>query len=213
MKDYKVFLTQRNETWKQALERYSRFCEADMKEYFSNKDYSYRFSENRSYVYHPMKKVSEQAIKNFVALHKVNVPASLIDLMCEHGTFRIGNSLLEIYDDMGSDMIMTLSGMLRLYGYDKFIDLITPGMMKSLTGYYFFFGVSFPQSPEMTFLYFNKAGFFGEMLFAVDNKDLVLRKILPSMFNGSIDRFTLDSLIGRQIDRIIINALTVRGYI
>lgn len=213
MKNYRTLLTQKNETWKQALERYHRFCEADMKEYFEHKDYSYRFADNKAYTYYPMGKVSKGCIEDFVARYNVKVPQSLVDLMCDHGVFRIGDSLVEVFDDIGLDTILTLPRILSLYGHDKFIDLISPGMLKSLTGYYYFFGVSFPQSPEIGFLYFTKSGVFGKMLFAPDNKELVLQKVLPSMFNGSIEKFTLDSLISSQIDRVIINALMVRGYI
>jgi len=213
MKDYKVFLARNDETWTEAIQRYHLFCEADMKEYFSNKDYSYRFADNRAYRYQPMGKVSLECVDDFTLRYKIKVPSSLIDLMCNHGVFRIGDSLLEIYDDIGADTILTLPRILSLYGYSDFIDLIKPGILKSLLGYYFFFGVSFPHSPEMSFLYFNKAGVFGKMLFAPNNNDIVLQKVLPSMFNGSADRYTLDSLISNQIDRVITNALTVKGYI
>ncbi len=213
MKDYKIFLTQKNETWQQAISRFQDFLETDMKDYFSNKEYSYRFADNKAYTYYQADKVSTQCIQDFMAKYNVNVPAGLTELLCDHGPFRIGNTLLEIYDDIGIDNILTLPQILSMYGHDNFINQISPGMLKSLSSFYFFFGVSFPHSEEMSFLYFNKAGNFGKMLFAPNNYALVLQKILPSMFNGSIDKYTLDSLISNQIDRVIINALTVRGYI
>ncbi|MDL2214821.1 hypothetical protein LJC00_01365 [Dysgonomonas sp. OttesenSCG-928-M03] len=213
MKNYKTFLTQKNETWEDAISRFQYFRKADMKDYFSNKEYSYHFADNKAYTYYQSDKVSAQCISDFIAKYNVNIPQDLINLLCHHGPFRIGDSLLEIYDDIGIDTIVTLSQVLSIYGYGDFINQISPGMLKSLNGFYFFFGVSFPHSKEPGFLYFNKAGNFGKMLFAPNNHALVLQKILPSMFNGSIDKYTLDSLISTQIDRVIINALAVRGYI
>jgi len=214
MKDYKVFLRQKNETWQQALERFFSFREADMQEYFSNKDYPYRFADNRAYDYYPLEKVPEQYFADFSNQNNINVPENLRNMLIHHGGFRIGASLLEIYSDTIENRILfTLRDILIEYGYKDFIEKIGTGMLKSLSNYYFFFGVSFPESEEFEFLFFDKAGNFGKMLFAVNNEDIVLKKILPSMFNGSIDKFTLDELITIQIDRVIINALTVKGYI
>lgn len=213
MKDYNLFLNKKDETWQQALERYHSFCEADMKDYFSNKEYSYRFIDNSAYKYHQEGKVSAQSIEDFTTKYNVKVPQELISLLQNYGSFRIGESIFEIYDDIGTDTILTLSQLLGVYGYDEFATRISESMLKSLDGYYFFFGVSFPHSDEISFLFFNKTGSFGKMLFAPKNQDLVLQKVLPSMFNGSIDKYTLDSLISNQIDRVITNALTVRGYI
>lgn len=213
MKDYKIFLTQKNETWQQALDRFARFCDADMKDYFLHKDYSYRFADNKAYLYRPEGKVSPECIAEFTEKYNVKVPPELVDLMCNHGAFCIGDGLLDVFDDIGADTILTLPQVLSLYGHSDFIDKIGPGMLKSLSGYYFFFGAGFTRSEEPSFLYFNKAGNFGKMLFAAGNEGLVLHKVLPSMFNGSIDKYTLDELISSMIDRVVINALTVRGYI
>lgn len=213
MKDYRIFLNQKNETWQQAIERFQNFCEADMKEYFSSKDYSYQFIDNKAYTYQKTEKISSQCIEDFTEKYNVKVPESLINLLCKYGSFRIGDNILEIYDNIAVDTILNLSQVLNIYGYNQFANEISPDILKSLNSYYFFFGVSFPHSEEISFLYFNKAGIFGKMLFAPNNKGLVLQKTLPSMFSGNIDKYTLDSLISNQIDRVIINALTVRGYI
>jgi len=213
MKDYKVFLEQKNETWKQALERFQNFCEADMKDYFSTKDYSYHFADNKSYALYHTGKVSSGYLAGLASMYNINIPDELEDMLDNYGTFRIGDTLLEIYNDSGSETILTLPLILEKYGFKDIIEKIGPGMLKSLSNFYYFFGVSFPKSPEITFLYFSKAGNFGKMLFSPHNQDLVLRKILPSMFNGSIDKYSLSSLISNQVDRVIINALTVKGYI
>ncbi|PXV69227.1 hypothetical protein CLV62_101496 [Dysgonomonas alginatilytica] len=213
MEDYRIFLGTKNETWQQALDRFLRFREAEMKNYFSKKDYSYHFSENKAYSYHPTGKVSKHYPSGFEERHAVGVPDALVDFLCSHGGFKIGDSLFEIYGEKEAEPIKTLPEILTKYGYESFLDKIGAGMLRSLSGFYFFFGVSFPESDEMTFLYFSKAGSFGKMLFSPDNPALVLQKVLPSMFNGSIDKYTLDSLISNQVDRVVVNALTVKGYI
>lgn len=213
MGDYKTFLGTKGETWQQAIARYKRFCEVEMKDYFSKKDYSYRFFDNKSYAYHSTGKVSASYIDHFEGHQGVGVPEDLVDLLSNHGAFTIGDSLLKIFGGNHEDVILTLPQMLTKYGHATFVDQIGEGMLKSLSGFYFFFGVSFPESDEMSFLYFSKAGNFGKMLFAANNPSLVLQKVLPAMFNGSADKYTLDTLISSQIDRVIINALTVKGYI
>lgn len=214
MKNYKIFLRQKNETWQDALDRFFRFRETDMKEYFSNKDYSYRFADNKAYDYYPQEKVSNEYFEEFSSLNNINIPIDLKNLLNYHGGFLIGSSLIEIYSKVEESTIFyTLPQILDEYGYKNFVEKISPGVLRSLSKYYYFFGVSFPESEEIGFLYFNKAGNFGKMLFAPDNENLVLKKILPSMFNGSIEKFTLNELISIQIDRIITNALTVKGYI
>ncbi|MDH6354798.1 hypothetical protein M2132_001129 [Dysgonomonas sp. PH5-45] len=212
MKNYKTLLTQKGETWQEALTRYERFLKADMLQYFTVKDYSYTFSENEAYLLHQDGKVLTRFIRNFSEEHNINVPDNLTDLMCNYGTFTVGDSLLEIFNQ-ADDTFMTLSEILQSYNYDSLLAEIGPGMLKSLNGFYFFFGISFPQTDQTSFLYFSKAGNFGIMHLSENNHEEALRKTLPSMFNGSIDKFTLDSLISNQIDRIIINALMVRGYI
>lgn len=213
MENYRIFLGSENETWQQAIDRFLRFREAEMKNYFSKKDYPYRFSENRSYAYHPEGKVSKRYIANFEEKYEVGIPEELADLLSNHGGFRIGDSLLEVFSEKGEEIILTLPLILEKYGYSNFVNKIGPGMLRSLSGYYFFFGISFPESDEMAFLYFSKAGTFGKMLFSPDNPALVLQKVLPSMFNGSTEKYTLDNLISSQIDRVVVNALTVKGYI
>jgi|GEM_PF-1993343 len=214
MKDYKVFLGKRNETWRQALERFFRFREADMLEYFANKDYSYRFADNKAYNYYSLDKIPQEYFLEFTVQYNITVPDSLQDMLISNGGFRIGDSLLEVYADRQEERILfTLPQVLKLYGYDGILEKIGAGMLKSISGYYFFFGISFPESEEFEFLFFNKAGSFGKMLFAPHNEDLMIKKVFPSMFNGSIDKYSFDELISTQIDRVVINALTVRGYL
>lgn len=213
MEDYKTFLGTKSETWQQAIDRFKRFCEAEMTDYFSKKDYSYRFADNTAYSYHAKGKVSQTYINDFETRHDITVPEDLVDLLSNHGAFIIGDSLLDVFGADQEDAILTLPEILTKYGHGGFIEKIGGGMLRSLSGFYFFFGVSFAESDEMSFLYFSKAGNFGKMLFAANNPSLVLQKILPSMFNGSIDKYTLDNLISNQIDRVVINALTVKGYI
>lgn len=211
MKDYKIFLTQKNETWKQALERYKSFLAADMKGYF-DKDYDYRFGSNSAYTYRETGVLKKDDIEEFSFQNQINVPSELVQLMCNHGTFKIGEGILEIFNK-SIDSFMTLSDVMEEYSYKDIQEQIGPGMLKSMNGFYRFFGVSFPQSDETSFLFFDKSGSFGKMHLFRKNPDMALKKILPSMFNGSIEKFTLDSLISNQIDRVIINALMVRGYI
>lgn len=213
MEDYRIFLGQKNETWQQAIDRFLKFREAEMKSYFSKKEYRYRFAENHAYAYHLTGKVSKHYISGFEMRDGIGVPDELIELVCNHGAFKIGDSIFEIFSEKEEEAIMTLPQVLTKYGYSSFIDKIGSGMLKSLSGFYFFFGVSFPESDEMSFLYFSKAGTFGKMLFSPNNPALVLQKVLPAMFNGSADKYTLDSLISNQIDRVVVNALTVKGYI
>jgi hypothetical protein len=214
MLDYKLFFTLKNETWQQALDRYIMFCEADMKDYFLTKTYAYRFADNKAYTLHTPQAIEPQSIDLFTANWGIEVPRQLTDLLCTYGAMCIGDGLLTLFDDKEqSSPILSLSQVLDKYGYSDFIQQIRPGILKSVSGFYFFFGVIFAQSDEMAFLYFSKAGHFGKMLFSKVNQDLVLNKILPAMFNGSIDKYTLDTLISSLIDRVIINALTVRGYL
>lgn len=213
MKDYRIFLGTTSETWQQAIERFKRFREVDMKDYFSKKNYPYRFVDNVSYSYRSTGKVPSTYMAQFEMQHSVGVPEELASLLSDHGTFAIGDSLLEIFSGHKEEIILTLPQILTKYGHGSFVDQISGGILKSLSGFYFFFGVSFAESDEMSFLYFSKAGNFGKMLFAANNPSLVLNKILPSMFNGSIDKYTLDNLISSQVDRVVINALTVQGYI
>ncbi len=213
MEDYRIFLGTKNETWQQAIARYKKFREAEMNDFFVKKDYPYRFADNKAYTFRLTNKVSTHYIAEFKMKKEVNVPDDLIDLLCDHGAFTIGDSLFAIFGGNKSEVILTLPQTLAAYGHGSFVDQIGTGILNSLSRFYFFFGVSFPESDEMSFLYFSKAGHFGKMLFSADNPSLVLQKVLPSMFNGSVDKYSLDSLISSQIDRVVINALTVKGYI
>lgn len=213
MADYRTFLGTKGETWKQAIARFKKFREVEMTDYFSTKNYPYRFIDNAAYSYHSTAKVSADYIADFEKRREVTIPEELVALLSDHGPFTIGDSLLEVFGGNHNEVILTLPQILTKYGHAGFVDQIGGGMLRSLTGFYFFFGVSFPDSDEMSFLYFSKAGNFGKMLFAANNPSLVLQKILPSMFNGSIDKYTLDTLISNQVDRVIVNALTVKGYI
>lgn len=213
MEDYKIFLGSKSETWQQAIARFKKFREVEMKDYFSTKDYAYRFMDNIAYSYHSTAKVPASYIADFEKRREVTVPEELISLLSDHGPFTIGDSLLEIFGGNHDEVILTLPEILAKYGHAGFVDQIGGGMLRSLTGFYFFFGVSFPDSDEMSFLYFSKSGNFGKMLFAANNPSLVLQKVLPAMFNGSADKYTLNTLISNQVDRVVINALTVKGYI
>lgn len=213
MKDYRIFLESRNESWQDALNRYQRFCDADMKEYFATKDYSYRFADNDAYKYHKGKRVMDKWIGAFSSLHAMKVPDTLSNMLCQHGGFCIGHDMLKIFDNNDADIFRSITEMVNEYGDAEFVSKISPTMLKSVSTFYYFFGVSFPLSDEVGFLYFDKSGKFGKMLFSKINEDLVLNKVLPSMFNGSADKSSLDVLISEQINRVIINALAVKGYI
>lgn len=213
MKNYKAFFAPKNETWQQAIARYNVFRDAEMLDYFSVKDYSYHFKDNRAYDLAFSGKVSPAVIADFEIRTGINVPDSLTDMLCLQGGFRIGQGLLDIFGGNDQSVFPNLEQVLVEYGYENFVSEIGSGMLKSLNSFYFFWGVSFPESDEMSFLYFSKAGNFGKMLFAPDNRDLVLNKVLPAMFNGSAEKFSLDGILSNQIDRVIINALTVKGYI
>lgn len=213
MKNYKTFLAPKDEVWQQAIDRYNLFREAEMQEYFSRKDYSYHFRDNRAYDLSFAPKISPAIIADFEIRTGINVPDGLTDMLCTHGGFKIGEGILDIFGGRDQAVFPNLEQTFAKYGYAGFTTKIGSGMLKSLNGFYFFFGISFPESEEMSFLYFTKAGNFGKMLFAPQNENLVLKKVLPAMFNGSSEKFTLDGLISNQIDRVIINALTVKGYI
>lgn len=210
MKDYKVFLSKKNETWQQAIERYQRFCEAEMKEYFDT-PYPYRFINNPAYQFHQLGAEPAEKIQSLEDKFRVKIPVDLADLLVHTGAFRIGNGMFELFH--GSKEMLTLVEVMQAYGYDKLLEQMGEGMLKSMNQYYFFFGVTFPQTDGASFLYFNKAMEFGKMPINDDNHAEALKKIFPSMFNGSADKFTLDDLISNQIDRVIINGLTVKGYI
>lgn len=210
MKDYKVFLSKKNETWQQAIERYQNFCEADMEEYFKT-PYPYRFINNPAYRFHPSAPESIDTIQSLEDKLRIKIPDSLKDLFTTKGAFTIGNGMFELFH--GSKEIQTLVEVMNTYGYDKLLEQMGSGMLKSMNQYYFFFGITFPQTDAACFLYFNKAMEFGKMPINDDNHEEALRKIFPSMFNGSADKFSLDDLISNQIDRVIINGLTVKGYI
>lgn len=212
VKNYKVFLGTQSETWQQALDRYERFRQSEMLDYFSTKDYSYYFRDNKAYDFLLGKKVSPALLADFEMQRGVRVPDELEKLLCAFGTFQIGE-VFDIFGGLEQSVFPNLSKLLLSYGYESLLNQIGSGMLKSLDSFYFFFGVSFPGSDEMSFLYFSKAGTFGEMVIAPKNEQLVLKKVLPAMFNGSADKYTLDSLLENQIDRVVINALTVKGYI
>lgn len=213
MKDYTKFLGNKNETWQQAVQRLESFNGAEMSEYFSSKDYAYKFSGNKAYTIHKSPPIPLQDIEKTNSETGVKIPQTLVDMLCIEGSFKVGEVLFEIFNDTESNIILSLSQLLNKTGHDEFSDIIKKDILKSIDNYYFFFGVCFPQSDESSFLYYNRAGTFGEMQFTPKNKDLMVRKIIPSMFTGKTDKYTLDSLISDQIDRIIINALTVKGYI
>lgn len=214
MKDYKAFFAPNNETWKAALDRYQDFLNADMSDYFSVKDYSYSFKENRSYQLIDKKTIAEDLISDFQVRNGINVPVALVDLLSVHGGFKIGEGILDIFGGDDDEIVFpNLKQVLTKFGYSHFVDEIPTSMLKSLNGFYYFFGVTFPESSEMSLLYFSKSGNFGKMLFAPHNQQLVLDKVLPDMFNGAADKFTLSSLLSNQIDRVITNALTVKGYL
>lgn len=210
MKDYKIFLTPQNENWQQAIDRYLSFCEADMKDYFTKRD-SYRFINNKAYLFHPESKVPKEYLDEFAKGKNIRIPLSLIELLSGYGTFIIGHGLFEIFNHKVG--IMTLEEVLSKYNYLSLLKEIKPAILKSLNQYYFFFGVTFPQTDETSFLFFNKGGNFGKMHIDNLNHDLIQKKVFPAMFNGTVDKYSLDSLISNQIDRVIVNALTVKGYI
>lgn len=211
MKDYKTFLSTRQETWHDALIRYKRFLEADMKDYFPV-PYSYSFIGNKGYAFQEVDKISPSVLERFSEETGVKVPDDLFDLMCNKGAFQIGESLFNFFSEK-EQVIMTLSEVLQYHGYSDYLELIKRGMLRSMSGFYFFFASTFVQKDEVTILYFSKGGYFGLMNISRINPLVFFKKTLPSMFNGSAEKLTLDTLISSQIDRIILNALVVRGYI
>lgn len=214
MKDYKIFYAPKNESWQAALDRYKDFLNADMLSYFSVKDYSYSFKDNKAYILTDKPTVNMDVISDFQIRNAINVPIDLVDLLSVHGSFKIGQNIFDVIGGDNKDVVFpNLTQILKDLGYAKFADQIPTGMLKSLNGFYYFFAVAFPESEEMSLLYFSKSGNFGKMIFAPQNQALVLEKILPAMFNGNADKFTLNDLLSSQIDRIITNALTVRGYL
>ena len=210
MKNYKELFGQPNETWLQAIDRFKSFCETDMNDYF-DKEFSSKFSSNPAYTYHREGKMTVEYLDNFAKKHATNIPDSLINLLALHGAFNIGDTIFEIFDSRKG--IMTLDQILKEYKYDTLAKEMGAGMLDSMNEYYFFFGVTFPQTDEASFLFFNKAGSCGKMHIDNTNHDQVLKKTFPSMFNGSIDKYTVDSLISNQLDRVITNALKVKNYI
>lgn len=210
MKDYKEFLSKKNETWQEAIQRYLSFCEAEMQEYF-NTPYPYKFINNSAYHFHQPKAEPIAKIQAIEEKLRIKLPESLKKLLTTIGAFSIGNGMLELFD--GSKETQTLVDVMQSYGYDKLLEQMGSGMLKSMNQFYFFFGVSFPQTDAACFLYFNKAMEFGKMPIDDDNHAEALKKTFPSMFNGSTEKLSLDDLISNQIDRVVINALTVKGYI
>lgn len=210
MKNYKELLGQPNETWQQAIERYQAFGEVEMNDYF-NKEYPYRFESNPAYTYHREGKMTAEYLNNFAKNHTTNIPDELVNMLTQHGAFAIGDTLFEIFDSRKG--IMTLEQVMKDYHYEALAEQMGAGVLDSMNGYYFFFGVTFPQTDEASFLFFNKAGNCGKMHIDTKNHAQVLKKVFPSMFNGSIDKYTVDSLISNQLDRVIVNALKVKGYI
>lgn len=210
MKNYKDLLGDSNETWLHAIERYQFFCNEQMNEYFDIQ-HPYQFSNNPAYAYHAKAKMTPHYLNDFGNKHATHIPDSLIGLLTHHGAFTIGNTILQIFDH--NTGIMTLQQVVEQYNYQSIVNLMGTGMFDSINEYYFFFGVTFPQTDEASFLFFSRAGLCGKMHINTDNHHQVLKKVFPSMFNGSIDKYTTDSLISNQIDRVIINALKVKGYI
>lgn len=210
MNNYKELLSNHSETWQQAIDRYISFTQTDMKEYFSTTE-TYFFKDNDTYTYHSGQKYSSHYIETFGSQRSHHVPSDLVDLLTKHGCFKIGKGIFEIFSEEKG--FLNLSQALSLYNLSNIEERISDNMLESLNQYYFFFGVAFPQADEISFLYFDKGGHLGKMYIHVDNIDLTVKKTLPAMFSGKVDQYTLDTLIENQMDRIITNALIVRGYI
>ena len=210
MKNYKSLLSNQNETWKHAINRYLDFTKADMKDYFSTPE-SFFFKDSDAYCYHGGSKFTQLFINKFESERNHHIPSDLVDLLTKHGCFTIGRGIFEIFTEEKG--FLNMSQALALYNLNKIAEQVSDSMMDSLNQYYFFFGVSFPQSDEISFLYFDKAGHLGKMYIHVENIDMTLKKTLPAMFNGKQDQYTLASLISSQIDRVITNALIVKGFV
>lgn len=210
MKNYKSLLSDQHETWQHAIDRYLNFTKADMKDFFPIPQ-SYFFKDNESYCYHSGSKYSQLFIDKFESERSHHIPYDLADLLTKHGCFTIGRGIFEIFTEEKG--FLNLTQALDFYNLNKVVEQISDSMLDSLNQYYFFFGVSFPQSDEISFLYFDKAGHLGKMYIHIENIDMTIKKTLPAMFNGKQDQYTLTSLIGSQIDRVIINALIVKGFV
>lgn len=210
MKDYKTLFSDHSETWQDAINRYIAFTNADMKDYFSV-PVSYFFKNNEAYTFHKEESYTEDYIAKFVNERNHHIPSDLVDLLSKNGCFKIGRGIFEIFpQEIG---FLNLNEALSRYNLSKIEDQISSNMLESLNQYYFFFGVTFPQTDEISFLYFDKAGHLGKMYIHLDNIDLTIKKTLPAMFRGKVDNYTLDSLIAMQIDRVITNALIVKNFI
>lgn len=210
MKDYKELLSDHSETWQQAIDRYIRFTETDMKDYFSPSQ-SYLFKDNESYQYHNGTPYSQVFIDKFEADHKHHIPTDLAQLLSTRGAFTIGKGLFTLFPE--STGFLNLSQVLDMFNMDNVTQRVSLNVLESINQYYYFFGVSFPQTDEVSFLFFDKAGHLGKMYVHVENIDLTIKKTLPSLFSGKVDHYTLDTLMGMAMDRVITNALIVKGYI
>lgn len=213
MKNYRDFLGNKSETWHQAIDRYQHFCHADMAEYFSSKGYSYKFADNKSYVLKVNRQIPVKVLTDFEPAIGFNVPSDLKAMLSTYGPVSIGDNLFEMFDNIHRPAFVPFTEVFTDFGMAEIIGKVKPAVSKSISGFYSFFGVSFKQSDEVSFLFFSKAGNFGKLLYRKANPDDFLNNALPAMFNGSFDKYSLDQLISNQIDRIITNALTVRGYI
>lgn len=210
MKDYSTFFGHKDETWQQAIDRYISFTETDMKDFFGGTN-SYFFKDNPMYVYHQGDKYSIEYLKEFEKNHKLHVPLDLVDLLSIHGSFSIGNNIFEIFSQEKG--LTFLASALDMYNFNNVIDETSTSMLESLDQYYYFFGVTFPQSDEISFLFADRGAHFGKMYMHVNNLDITLKKTLPDMFKGKNDYMSLNNLISNQIDRVITNALIVKDFI
>lgn len=210
MKNYKSLLSDQHETWQHAINRYIGFTNADMKDYFPMHE-SYFFKDNDAYCYHKGSKYSQLFVDKFESERNHHIPSDLVDLLTKNGCFKIGKGLFEIFPEEKG--FLNLSQALDIYNLNNITSQLSDSMLESLNQYYFFFGVSFPQSDEISFLYFDKAGHLGKMYIHIENIDMTLKKTLPAMFNGKLEQYTLASLMGIQVNRIITNALIVRGFV
>lgn len=204
------------ETWQQALARFEAMREAlelvpaDEDEDYDEDDDEDDADWNRLTI---TAKETEAHLAEIESQIGCAIPASLRELLCNHGAFEMRDSdmwgSMRLYSNVNGAYMHTAKGLLASIddtwgGRPEFDDYLKPAEVEALNRRFFCFGAYFHDDNFYTHYYFTREGRFGAIRYHQDEWNDMhdkLNALLADDTPGDFD--TLDALLSSGVDDVI----------
>lgn len=230
MNQIQKLLVPKSKTWRESLEYYYDFFKIDLSKYLniSNEDYAYfNLDENDPFI---LENTDGYNLQNRYE-HGKPISLEILEEINKKGQLDLPKELKELYTECGSLSINEEEGFMifnpesdKEYSYfidelsnynfkDIFIDemhILSDKEYKDLIERFFFWGIGFRDSDKgnaLLYFYDRTIQKYGEVVMLTDNAPKMESDFLPHLINGSFSKDTLDEVISRQINRILLQIL------